>query len=139
MAICRAVRGWAVAEPHEYALVFGSPVPGYAAPVDTVPAATRAPNALLNLLGDAEAAGPLDPPGPEVAMPAAVRAELVGFARAAGLDIPAPALARGFMGWQLLFGAISFELFGHLHNVIDDTEAFFDHEMERLARYIGLR
>ena len=36
---CRAVRAWAVANPHEYALVYGSPVPGYRAPPDTVPAA----------------------------------------------------------------------------------------------------
>lgn len=31
-AVCRAVRTWAVAHPHEYALIYGSPVPGYTAP-----------------------------------------------------------------------------------------------------------
>ncbi|MFC7478796.1 TetR/AcrR family transcriptional regulator [Luedemannella flava] len=36
LACCHAVRDWALAEPAEYALIFGSPVPGYAAPVDTV-------------------------------------------------------------------------------------------------------
>src|SRR5205823_7659417 len=30
-ATCRAVREWALAHPHEYALVYGSPVPGYRA------------------------------------------------------------------------------------------------------------
>src|SRR3954464_716928 len=30
MATCRAVRLWAVANPQEYALIFGSPIPGYA-------------------------------------------------------------------------------------------------------------
>ena len=39
---CHAVRDWALAAPHEYALIYGSPVPGYQAPQDTVPAATRA-------------------------------------------------------------------------------------------------
>ena len=41
LAVCHAVRDWALAAPHEYALIYGSPVPGYQAPQDTVPAATR--------------------------------------------------------------------------------------------------
>src|SRR5688500_11648060 len=32
LAVCHAVRDWALAAPHEYALVYGSPVPGYRAP-----------------------------------------------------------------------------------------------------------
>jgi hypothetical protein len=35
-------RGWALAHPHDWALIFGSPVPGYAAPHDTIRPATRA-------------------------------------------------------------------------------------------------
>ena len=35
-ATCSAVRDWALAHPNEYALIYGSPVPGYAAPADTV-------------------------------------------------------------------------------------------------------
>src|SRR5262245_34376835 len=37
----RAVRAWAVANPHEYALLYGSPVPGYQAPQDTIGPASR--------------------------------------------------------------------------------------------------
>src|SRR5215218_3368694 len=43
LATCRAVRSWALANPHEYALIYGSPVPGYRAPEDTIPPATRIP------------------------------------------------------------------------------------------------
>ena len=35
-----------------------------------------------------------------------------------------------------LFGAISFELFGHLHNVIHDYDAFFDLQMGRAVQYL---
>ena len=35
-AICGAVRDWALANPNEYALIYGSPVPGYVAPAETV-------------------------------------------------------------------------------------------------------
>src|SRR5215831_16562943 len=51
-AACRAIRAWAVANPHEYALIYGSPVPGYRAPPDTVPPATRSVAVLAGLLRD---------------------------------------------------------------------------------------
>ena len=43
------IRGWAITHPHEYALLYGSPVPGYAAPVDTVGPGTRVSLALVGL------------------------------------------------------------------------------------------
>ena len=48
----RAVRSWALAHPHEYALLYGSPVPGYAAPADTIDPASRVPRVLLGVLAD---------------------------------------------------------------------------------------
>src|ERR671928_176664 len=59
LAVCRAVRRWARAHPHEYALLYGSPVPGYRAPRDTVPAASRVGALLGTILGDAARAGAL--------------------------------------------------------------------------------
>jgi AcrR family transcriptional regulator len=37
----RAGRDWAVAHPHEYALLYGSPVPGYQAPEEAIAPAAR--------------------------------------------------------------------------------------------------
>ena len=56
-AICNAVRAWALAHPNEYALIYGSPVPGYVAPPDTVPPATRVTSLLLRIIVDAVTAG----------------------------------------------------------------------------------
>jgi AcrR family transcriptional regulator len=56
-AACHAVRGWALANPHEYALIYGSPVPGYRAPEATIGPAARVPLAFVGLLGDALARG----------------------------------------------------------------------------------
>src|SRR4051812_33029885 len=68
LAAAGAVRDWAVERPHEYALIYGSPVPGYQAPEDTVAAGTRAVTVLGGILQDANAAGALrpndDPPPP---------------------------------------------------------------------------
>ena len=41
LATARAMRRWAVEHPQEYALIFGSPVPGYQAPQDTIDPAAR--------------------------------------------------------------------------------------------------
>ncbi len=49
-AICAAVRGWALANPNEYALIYGSPVPGYVAPPDTIAPASRVSNLLVQIL-----------------------------------------------------------------------------------------
>jgi len=43
LAVCRAIRDWALAHPYEYALVYGSPVPGYQAPQQTIGPAARRP------------------------------------------------------------------------------------------------
>src|SRR3954468_7300137 len=57
VGLAQALRQWAVAHPHEYALTYGSPVPGYAAPQDTIASAARVASALLRLVHDAQQAG----------------------------------------------------------------------------------
>jgi hypothetical protein len=37
-----------------------------------------------------------------------------------------------------LFGAINFELFGRLTNAITDYDAWFDHQLKMMAKYLGL-
>jgi AcrR family transcriptional regulator len=56
-AICDAVRDWALDHPNEYALIYGSPVPGYVAPADTVQPAIRVTTLLLRIVVDAATAG----------------------------------------------------------------------------------
>ena len=134
MAICHGARGWAVAHPHEYALIFGSPIPGYAAPQDTIGPASRVPLLLGGLFGGLVADGTHEAqPQP----PAVVRA--LGPVRAImPPGVSDDLIVRGLMAWTYLFGALSFELFGHRHDVIVGNEVFFDHEVRRLAAALGL-
>lgn len=129
-----AVRNWALDHPHEYALVYGSPVPGYAAPEDTIDPAARVPMVLLRILTDGVASGELGADRRTRVGPA-VRADLAQLRQNAP-GVPDSVLLRGMAAWTQLFGHISFELFGHFHNVITDTDAFFDLEMRRLADYL---
>src|SRR5262245_42734075 len=77
-AACRAVRAWARATPHEYALIYGSPVPGYRAPQDTIGPAARPTAVLSAIVRDGAAAGVLHT-GPGERLPRAVRADLARF------------------------------------------------------------
>lgn len=138
-AICHAVRDWALAHPHEYALIFGSPIPGYAAPPDTIGPASRVPVLLSGLLLDAPADAPAQAAGTGAAtLPPAVRAAVAPVLSTMPPGISPDLAVRGLMAWTYLFGAVSFELFGHRHGVVADPAAFFDHEVRRLAAALGL-
>jgi AcrR family transcriptional regulator len=135
-AICAAVRAWALAHPHEYALLYGSPVPGYAAPQDTVAAAGRVGTALGRVLGDAARAGVLPPAEHR-------RTSLVTPAAAEALggehpDLDDAVRARALLTWSSVYGLISFELFGHFAGVVTDLDAFFTEQVGELADLLGL-
>src|SRR3974377_732110 len=53
----RALRAWALAHPHEWGLVFGTPVPGYEAPQATVEPYARVAAAMVRPLAAAQAGG----------------------------------------------------------------------------------
>jgi AcrR family transcriptional regulator len=137
LATCDAVRSWALERPHEYALIYGSPVPGYRAPQDTIAPAARIPVLIGAILADGYAAGTL-PADLGEPVPAAVRADLTPAAEQISPGAPASLLARGTTAWIQLFGALSFELFGQFTNVIEDRAAFFDYQMRAVARLAGL-
>jgi AcrR family transcriptional regulator len=139
LAVARALRAWALARAPEYALIYGSPVPGYVAPPDTIGPASRPGLVLGRIMADAHAAGLLGDDGPEIPLPVQLRADLE---RMAGLVAPPAseaAMARALIAWEHLFGALSFELFGQLDNVIDAREEWFDHQARVMAAFIGLR
>jgi AcrR family transcriptional regulator len=52
-ACCQAIRAWAIDHPHEYALIYGSPVPGYQAPQETIASAARVAVVFGGLLAEA--------------------------------------------------------------------------------------
>jgi AcrR family transcriptional regulator len=122
-AICAAVRAWALAHPNEYALIYGSPVPGYVAPADTVRPASRVTTLLLRIVVEAAAAGRLPDADIRDAEAQPVAAALVPIRSYLPPGVPAPLVQRALMVWTNLFGVVSFEVFGQLHNVVGDPPA----------------
>ncbi|GGW43000.1 TetR family transcriptional regulator [Streptomyces lucensis JCM 4490] len=133
-AVCEAVRGWALAHPHEYALIYGSPVPGYSAPETTVPAAARVGLVLIGIVRDAHQGPGLSLPP----LPADLRPEAARIAADLAPELPAEAAAALVAAWAQLFGLVGFELFGQFNRVVEDREAFFRHAAGGLARQVGL-
>jgi AcrR family transcriptional regulator len=137
LGVCRAVRAWAIEQPHEYALIYGSPVPGYQAPRDTISPASRVALVLVGVARDSWAAGTLAPADEGMSEPLTAQTELL--AESIAPELPGPVLARLLVAWTQLFGMISFELFGQLVGSVDPSHHFFDHAVERMMDFVGLR
>ncbi|MEJ1198416.1 MULTISPECIES: TetR/AcrR family transcriptional regulator [unclassified Streptomyces] len=132
--VCEAVRAWALAHPHEYALIYGSPVPGYTAPDDTIPAAARVAYVFTGIVCDAhQGPGLAKPP-----LPAELRPEAHRMAADFAPDLPPETVAAFVAAWAELFGLVGFELFGQFNRVVEDRDTFFRHAAERLAHGVGL-
>lgn len=134
IAVCQGVRAWALTHPHEYALIYGSPVPGYTAPETTVPPAARVGMLLAGILRDAYQ-------GRGVArtrLPTELEPEARRMAAKLALDLPPEAVVALVAAWAQLYGLVGFELFGQFNKVVEDRETFFRHAVARLAHDVGL-
>ncbi|HUJ06610.1 MAG TPA: TetR/AcrR family transcriptional regulator [Streptosporangiaceae bacterium] len=160
-AVCQAVRSWALRNPNEYALVYGSPVPGYVAPADTIGPASRVSNLLVQIMLDATdrgiagagdggaggggaangraAGGGAAPGGGAVA---GWQAALAPLRAALPRPVPDSVVQASLMAWVGLFGIVSFELFGQFTNVIaegpGDRDAFFARCVAEWADQLGI-
>jgi AcrR family transcriptional regulator len=132
LATWHATRGWARAHPHEYALIYGSPIPGYEAPQDTVAPAARVALALVGVLADADLRDVQGEIAPEL------RAQAETLAKLLEVSVPAEAVARLIVAWTQLFGAIGFDLFGQYVGSVDPADAFFAYSATRMAEFVGL-
>ncbi|MCP2165492.1 TetR/AcrR family transcriptional regulator [Goodfellowiella coeruleoviolacea] len=136
-AVTAAFREWALAAPHRYLLLFGTPVPGYAAPPDTVEAANRSMVAIL----DAFSALPT-PPAPAEAGPAEAtdRADaadpldrqLADLARRRDLAVTPEQFRRGLLAWTRLHGVLSLEVQNQFAPMGVDPALVYRAEVETL-------
>jgi AcrR family transcriptional regulator len=136
LAACHAARDWALANPHEWALIYGSPVPGYQAPQDTVVPATRVLLLLGATLADAHRAGLVAEREP---IDARFLDELTPIAASFYPELPARLIADTIAAFFQLCGAISAELFGQLNKSVEqDRRGFFEFQMRGAAALAGL-
>jgi len=136
VAVCHALRDWAVQHPHEYSLIYGTPVPGYRAPRDTVQPAADVLLILVNVLRDAEAAGLQPVPVSPLSRKLAAQLRNVQTEYAEGVSLPV--LARLFQAFGQLIGTLTLELFGHFVGSLDPSGPFYELTVTELADRLGL-
>lgn len=133
---CRAVRRWARSHPHEFSLLYGTPVPGYRAPKTTIEAASRVVIVMGEILSDSTIASSN---GRSVRRSRDVAAflDVDGLARILP-GVPEDFYVRALMAWTLIFGSISFELFGHYVGSVNSPGRLFDEVVEELGELLGI-
>lgn len=122
LTIGTAMRRWAVADPPRWALLYGSPVPGYRAPAErTTGPGTRVIALLLHEFAATEAPGLLSTAG--VVVPSGLPVEFDSVRDEFNLAISDQALTLAITVWSTMIGGISLEVFGQF-----GTDTFGDPE-----------
>lgn len=122
--LAHALRGWALADPHRYLLIYGTPVPGYQAPADVTAIATEIMATLLDTSAALASTGPATP----------LDTHLDEHRQwANGHPAPPAALRRALTCWTRLHGVLSLELAGHFASMGIDPAQLFAAEVDCLA------
>ncbi|MEH3128892.1 MAG: TetR/AcrR family transcriptional regulator [Mycolicibacterium neoaurum] len=134
VALGRAARAWALDQPARWALLYGSPVPGYHAPPElTVGPGTRVVATFLSIVADGVRSGAVGNPDDSMGEPLssdfdAIRAEF-GFPGGDRLMLAC------LSAWATVIGAISLEVFGQYGaDTLSDPGAVFDAQLTMLVQ-----
>jgi AcrR family transcriptional regulator len=129
---CLALREWAVAAPHRFALIYGSAIPGYSAPADTIEPAGRVIRALCSPVLDGRAGGSLVVPrGP-------LGRQLDHVADGLGVDLDRPRMLALTAALARLIGLLTLELNGHFVGGFEPADELYATLVDQDADALGL-
>lgn len=133
VAIARATRSWAIAQPASWALLYGSPVPGYHAPAErTVGPGTRVIGALFDAVAAGIATGDImltNHPAPQP-----ISSDFERIRHEFGFPGDDSVIAKCFAIWAGVVGAISLEVFGQYGaDTLSDVQTVFDTQVRLLV------
>jgi AcrR family transcriptional regulator len=136
-ASAKAIRSWAKAQPHEYTLIFGTPILGYEAPPETVKSAARVAHVLGTIFHDARESGKAVKPLVDGI------GDVNDFLEVETLSSVMPGVStddyvRALMAWTQIFGFISFEMFGHYEGSVKNADMMFDRVLYELAQSLDI-
>ncbi len=131
-AIGLAYRNWAHAYPQRYQLIFGTPIPGYKAPLEDVfPASARSISALFSVVESVRAAGKL-----KVDSFPAVKDEYKSQYEMWGTyfrDVHSHSMYVALIIWARVHGIVSLEIQGNLPPFGKKGDALYLFELEANA------
>ena len=132
VAIAHAGRDWAIAHPASWALLYGSPVPGYHAPADrTVGPGTRVVGALFDAVAAGIATGDIKLTNQPAPQP--ISSDFERLRQEFGFPGDDHVIVKCFAIWAGVVGAISLEVFGQYGvDTLSDPQTVFDTQMRLL-------
>lgn len=127
-AIGLAYRDWAHAFPQRYQLIFGTPIPGYKAPVEkTFPASARSLSALVSVIEGLRVSGKLNVDTfPKVKPEYKASFEMW---QTYGADADLLSLSVAMIVWSRVHGIVSLELQGNLPPFGPKGDALYRYEL----------
>jgi AcrR family transcriptional regulator len=136
LAVGLAYREWALARPERFALIFGTPIPGYHAPLErTLPAASRALGVLMAVLQAAWEAGRIQRPP---ILGASLQGQLQAWKEAHALSAHPVVLYLTLTSWARVHGLTTLELHGHVPPQVADPAEVYLNDLHALRSEIGL-
>jgi AcrR family transcriptional regulator len=138
LAVCGAFRQWALANPADFALIAGTPVPGYRAPwEETGPAAARYSGTFGGVYIAAVEAGAAEPGRTQVPsdlVPGPLLRDLLSRAGYAPSTQVAAIVANAMASIR---GYVAMEIFGGMSQSFSDTDALYQAHLSTVMTGMG--
>ena len=129
---CLAMRAWAVSQPQRWALIYGSTIPGYAAPPDTIEPAGRVVLALCRPVAESGAAAD----GRTVGR--TLTGQLDVTRQALELDVERETMLALIAAFSRVVGLLTLELNGQFVGGFEPADDLFAALVEQEADALGL-
>jgi AcrR family transcriptional regulator len=132
-AIGIAYRNWAHTYPQRYQLIFGTPIPGYEAPLmEVLPSAARSLSALVSVVEQLRAAGKLN----VRSFPEVKREYKVSFEtwKKYGGDVDLLSMSVAMLIWSRVHGIVSLEIANNLPPFGAGGDELYLYELDSITR-----
>lgn len=137
-----AYRQWSRDHPAEFGLCYGTPVPRYAAPAErTIQPATRIPDRMMQLYGNAYAGGAVEAsagPSRESTLTPATAAQLSVLTARRNYTLSLPLAALAIDAYVQIHGFTAMDVFGQLRPITPDTDSLFAETLQTTLTRLGL-
>jgi AcrR family transcriptional regulator len=132
-AIGMAYRDWALSHPQRYQLIFGTPIPGYEAPLmEVLPSAARSLSALVSVVEQLRVSGRLT----VTSFPEVKEEYKGGFEtwKTYGGNADVLSLAMAMIIWSRVHGIVSLEIAGNLPPFGASGNDLYQYELDSIAK-----
>ncbi|MHC1562932.1 TetR/AcrR family transcriptional regulator [Actinomycetospora sp. C-140] len=135
VAASRAMRGWALAHPHEFEFMLVHPMGDPSVESDQLRARREFGGVMLSLLADA--ARPETMPAPTPVPPPDSVDAMVRYCANTGVDLEPAVAPIAVQCWVRLYGSVSMATMGQLEPLGEHSAAVFEQELDAMARLLG--